>query len=407
MLQRMLKYSRTHFDLWRLLDGITDRRPQPEIPTNQITRTVVVMNLARMGSLNAVKMSKDSSFWNTLLDNGLPSPDTIGRVNCGVPAGDVRKVIRALYTSMRRKKVPLWTIRGLSMLVLDGHESHCSCLQKCSGCLARTHQLKNGEERTEYYHRHIMGLLIMRDFCFLLDVEPQKSGEDEVAAATRMLTRLCHDYPRAFDVVAADGLYTRSNFFNLVTELGKYVLTILKNEERHLFKDALGLCDLQKPITIDDGSVMKTIWDLEELTSWDGIKGSVRVVRSLELSRVKRQRTKKNEEIEREWWFATTIPSAIMPAGPVVEFGHGRWAIENQGFNETVNQWKANHVYRHDENAMLIFLLLMIISYNLFHLYFWRNLKEAYRKTKTKLHILCLITAELYASLCQPKPAPA
>jgi len=42
----------------------------------------------------------------------------------------------------------------------------------------------------------------------MVDAEPMRSGEDEVATAIRLLERVIASYPRAFDVVIADALYT-------------------------------------------------------------------------------------------------------------------------------------------------------------------------------------------------------
>jgi hypothetical protein len=40
----------------------------------------------------------------------------------------------------------------------------------------------------------------------------------------------------------------------------------------------------------------------------------------------------------------TTLPKATAATGAVVQLGHGRWTIENQGFNEISNRWHADHV---------------------------------------------------------------
>lgn len=45
-------------------------------------------------------------------------------------------------------------------------------------------------------------------FYLPLDLEPQLPGEDEVGCATRLLERVMLNYPRAFDLILADGLYT-------------------------------------------------------------------------------------------------------------------------------------------------------------------------------------------------------
>ena len=64
-----------------------------------------------------------------------------------------------------------------------------------------------------------------------------------------------------------------------------------------------------------------------------------------------------------------------MPTAPVVRWGHARWDIENQGFNELVNGWYADHVYKHEPQAMEAFLLTLFLAYNLFHGWLTRNLK--------------------------------
>ena len=75
----------------------------------------------------------------------------------------------------------------------------------------------------------------------LLDQEPQRVGEDEVATALRLLERAIGSYPRAFNLVLADAPYATAPFFNFVLAHGKHVLTVLKDERRHLLQDATGL----------------------------------------------------------------------------------------------------------------------------------------------------------------------
>ena len=90
----------------------------------------------------------------------------------------------------------------------------------------------------------------------------------------------------------------------------------------------------------------------------------------------------------------------------VVDMGHGRWSIENQGFNELVNRWHADHVYKHHPAALLVFLLLALLCLNVFMAFYHRNLKPAVRRAATMLHIAQLIAAELYAAiLTQPARA--
>src|SRR5258708_26787930 len=83
---------------------------------------------------------------------------------------------------------------GIGIAVLDGHESHASYLQHCAGCLERTMHTGN-TDRTQFYHRQVTLMLLpgARPGCepirLLLDHEPQRPGEDEVATALRLLAR--------------------------------------------------------------------------------------------------------------------------------------------------------------------------------------------------------------------------
>ena len=68
-----------------------------------------------------------------------------------------------------------------------------------------------------------------------LDLEPQRGGEDEVAVALRLLERVLARYPRAFDLVLADGLYAQASFFNFLLRHHKHALVVLKDPRRDLY----------------------------------------------------------------------------------------------------------------------------------------------------------------------------
>lgn len=61
--------------------------------------------------------------------------------------------------------------------------------------------------------------LVGSDFYLMLDAEPQRPGEDEVAAALRLLDRVLQAYPRAFDAVVADGLCAVGPVFNHIVQM--------------------------------------------------------------------------------------------------------------------------------------------------------------------------------------------
>jgi len=249
--------------------------------------------------------------------------------------------------------------------------------------------------------------LVARDFALLLDAEPQRPGEDEVAAALRLLERLLRSYPRAFDVIVADALYADPRLFNYAIEHGKDVLTVLKNERRDLLQDARALMAQQTPQSLQVAGADCQCWDVSDLSSWPTVNRPVRLVRSVETRSVRRQLDRQVHTQTSEWCWVTTLSALRAPTAAVVRLGHRRWAIENEGFNELANTWHADHVYRHQPAALLVFLLLAMICLNVFVAFYHRNLKPAARRAASMLHIARLITAELYASIpAGPTRAP-
>jgi hypothetical protein len=135
--------------LGSLLDGLTDARRQPRIATSVIVRSLLVMIVTRLGSLNAAEQTRSSSVWRRFLKDALPSADTLGRVAAQMEPNTVRKALLDLYTDLKRNKAlpPPW--HGLMPLVLDGHELHFTEHRHCPACLQRTISTAHGEH-TQY-----------------------------------------------------------------------------------------------------------------------------------------------------------------------------------------------------------------------------------------------------------------
>jgi hypothetical protein len=393
-----------------LIAGITDRRLEPRISTAIVAKSAAVMCWARMGSLNALEMSGQSRFWKYWLGAPLPSADTMGTVYSKMDASTIRDAIHHVYGQLKRNKA-LPDNGGIAVAIVDGHESHTSYLQHCPGCLKRTIRFETGD-RTQYYHRQVTLMLVTgapanrEPLRIPLDHEPQLTGEEEVATATRLLKRVIARYPRAFDLVLADALYARSDFFNFLRDRNKHVLVVLKDERRNLYQDAAGMFTFVPPVKGNFRSRDCLWWDFPDLHSWPEVKTPVRVIRSLETRSVKRQLDHKRETLTSDWVWVTTLPSEQVPAGRCVEFGHQRWDIENYGFNELVNGWHADHVMKHDANAIECFLLMAFLTLTLYHAFIYLNLKPSLRSGKSKEYWAKLMAAEIYADLTPTAMSP-
>lgn len=357
------------------------------------------MFLARLGSLNGLEQLKEKSLaLREFLEGYLPSADTIGRVVAKIDPDTVRCANKTIYAQLKRNKALEPPGHGLIAVNFDGHESHATYERHCGGCLERTINKGTENEKIQFYHRHVTAQLFFRNFSLLLDAEPQLPGEDEVSCAMRLFERIIVDYPRAFDVVNADALYAKSNFFNLVIKHNKDIVTVLKDDRRDLLKDAGSLFENKPPTCLyTNGTTEIECWDGCDFQSWPQVNKPVRVVRTRESKKpVRRQLNGKLEQPPvSSWTWVTTLSPQRARTQVVVEIGHSRWSIENNGFNEGANHYFADHVYKHDSGAMLNFWLLCMMAYNIFHCFYLRNLKPTVRVRYTMLTIARAIQAEL------------
>ena len=398
----MLLYSDKVFNLRYLIKGIGDNRKRRQIAMEWIFACGLVMAVGQIGSLNAIGQTDQRRYWRRWVGGKIASADAIGYGFARVDCDSIRAVIRSVYSQLKRNKALHALRAGMIALVLDGHESHCSQKRCCKGCLQRRLRTKHGEEKLEYYHRHVMASLVFEGICLPLDMEPQRPKEDEVKCAIRLLERILKNYPRAFDLIIADGLYARAPFFKFVIKHGKDVIAVLKDDRRDLLKDARGLFKREKSTVYQEGTIQKECWDIEEFRSWDQLDYPVRVVRSIETRKIKRQKTKVIEDQVTEWVWVSTIAKRRLETQNFIKFAHDRWKIENNGFHELVNYWHSDHVYRHDPVAIEAFGLVTMLAYILFHAFIGRNLKAVFRERFTKKHLAQMLTAEMYQEKFNP-----
>jgi len=379
------------------LSRLSDRRLQPRIPTPGLVQTALILFWARLGSLNALETVQRDGAWKRWLGREAGSVDTLGRVYATLSREELRAGLHHVYVRLKRNKA-LPALRGWGIAILDGHESHATYGRHCSGCLRRTVHLESGD-RVQFYHRQVTLMLVSGSLRLLLDLEPQRPGEDEVATALRLLRRVLGAYPRAFQVVLADGLYAQAPFLNFLLAHGKHAVVVLKDERRDLYQDACGLFRLMTPQNGRYRSRHCLWWDVSGLTSWPQVTEPVRVVRSQETDPVRRAESGETTTQTREWIWVTTLPSAVVPTASVVHWGHARWDIENYGFNELVHGWHADHIYKHDPNAVESFLLTVFLAYNLFHAWLTRNLQPSVQRGRTQVFWARLMAAEIYGAV--------
>lgn len=393
ILGRLLNYAEKMYGLCSGLREVKDGRIKPRVPAGRVALAYLALLVTRLGSLNALEERQAPRVWAKWLGGPLPSADVMGDVAATMQLEPLRALLRHQHARAKRNKALGRDPSGLRWLILDGHEGVASYRRSWKDCLERVVHCVKGD-RTQSYFRYVAAYLTNGRQCLLLDAEAQLPGEGEIACAMRLLIRLFEHYPRAFDVVCGDNAYMDPKLWKLVREHKKHLIAVLKNEDRDLLVDARSLFAGIAPTPFDDKKVQRLCWDLKGFTSWPQCGEPVRVVRSVERTTIRRQRTKQLETLETEWFWVTSLPPWMASTQTIVRAGHGRWDIENYGFNELGNLWHGDHAYKYNAHALLACTLLLFIAVNLFHAFVERNLKPQIRLGRTTKYWADLIAAE-------------
>ena len=229
VLRRLLRYAEKRFGIRQALTEVSDGRKKAQKCQGKLVWAMFVMTLCRFGSINLLVANRRRAFWGLRGCDAIPSARTIGRGAVSCDHDGIRELLRTIYRKMKRRKGLRSPFHpSLFALIIDGHECFCSYRRKWKGCLKRRIKTPQGE-RIQYYCRVVTAVLLCDDFILLLDVEQQRPGEDEVACACRLFKRLMFNYPKAFDVVCADGLYAQQPFIKLVRKHRKHCIVVLKD----------------------------------------------------------------------------------------------------------------------------------------------------------------------------------
>ena len=379
MLYRALAYGQKIFNLKRELATLRDQRQKPEIPALVFHKALLMLWLCRLPSMLALEQLGRKGAGRRYLRQAMPGADQLGNISQQLDLDGLRAILGRMYKRLNRNKV-LCAFRGHRLAVVDGHEINASYDRCCEQCQTRKLTV-NGEERIQYYHRAVILQLVGPGFRLLLDFELLGPHEDEGSAALRLIARVLETHPRSFDILLGDGLYPQARIFKLLRRHGKHAIAVLKDERRDLMVDARALFTAEPQQALTQNKTAYQIWDVEQLDSWESYPEKVRVVRSVETKTVgERQGGKRIEHSQvSEWIWVTTLPAAEVSCETIVLFGHERWRIENEGFNELCNAWHANHYFRHHPTAITGLWLLLFIAHALFHC-FLRNLKPCIRQ---------------------------
>jgi len=380
-LAQFLQYTGKVFGLKGVLRRVGDGRVEPRVPILPLVLCLVLGVVMRIGSYHDLaQQTKSRRRWRHLC--GLKAPvahEIFGYATERMSPEDWRQNQAQVVKELKRNKaLESCKIKGLLFLSLDANEHFASFSRTCPRCCQRQVEMLDTEGKklkvTQYYHRYVFAHLSGPKANVVLDVEPILPGEEECAAALRLLGRIRRLYgPRFFDGVTADGWYAKGPFLRALDKLGWLWIVVLKREDMEVFQEAVQLSQGQKPsaeFRDEERQRHAQLWEVRDLHFSDGYtKGkSVQVVISDE--RWTEHKVQGGKKISRaqqsRWmWVACEGLSGYLPE-VIYHGGHRRWGIENQAFNELTQGYHLTHCYHHDPTSMLVQMLILIFGFTLF-----------------------------------------
>jgi hypothetical protein len=382
-LRGFVAYSEKHFQLPLLASSFTSERFDPLIPDRAVALSLLLGEVAHIGSLLQLAEETKLPQWQRWVGYHNPiSHDAFGYASQRMDPEQLRRVARYINRRLKRgKSFEASKMHGLLVVSLDANEQFCSDHRCCEDCLNRevTCQNAHGEpvKKTQYYHKQIYAQLSGPSLSVILDVEPMRPGEEECAAALRLLRRMRQRYgPRFFDLAVVDAWYTNGPFLKTVTkELGWPVVAVLKQERREIYQEALTLTAGKPTQVVERGEGPNRrrveIWDVPALRLSDTYTDPVRVVRVRERWTERTQQGKEWKTLEKEQTWIWVVAGDLdgYDGAAIRDFGHLRWKIENNAFGELTQHWHLTHVAHHKPVAVLALLWIKIIAFTLFHAY--------------------------------------
>lgn len=399
-LQQLWAYGNKVYDLGRRLQQTGEHRQYPQIPAAPVAVSLFLGALLALPSWLTVAKKTRKKSWQRLIRYGQAlNHELFNYVSEFLSLEALREHLYAVARRAKANKLmDRHKICGYHVLALDANELFSSRSRCCEGCCARTVKVTGAEgqitEVVEHYHRAVFAHLVGSDL--ILDLEPIRPGEEECAAALRLLGRLrrCLGV-RFFDVVSVDAWYTKTPFLDAVQKLGWEFVAVLKQNDYEAAKEADALRPARPQTSFEDRGRQVELREVCHVPLTQQAQLTVRVVLSDERWEQRQRRGKvwKSQSKRSHWRWVVSSGLAQVPAKGIWQMGHGRWAIENKAFNLLTRTYHLSHCFHHHPVAIVACLLLTLLAVNVTTLFYrhwivpraqadytWSDLLEDFRE---------------------------
>jgi hypothetical protein len=381
------------FDLPRRLRAVRDQRTDPEISAGVLTTSLFLGAVMRVPSFLQLEAETRRPGWQRLIRRSKAiSDDAFGYGLEHARLEDLRAVLVAVNQTLKRNKaLEAAKINGLLAVAVDGNEHFKSRARCCAECCQRQIKVSDDSgqlvEVTEYYHRHVYAQLNGPNLSTILDLEPIRPGEEEAAAALRLLGRIRRLYgPRFFDVITVDAWYATGPFIKAVQRLGWGVVSVLKQERYEIYQEATALTRKQEPQRHEWKDRKIELWEAKNLPFTDEAIGLMRVVLAEERWQGRKRVGGKKliQEKHNSWRWLASKELDGYSSQVIWQIGHRRWGIENHAFNELTQHYHLEHCPHHHPVAIIAWLLILVLAFNVFE-WFSRLHGKLWRSGQTTL----------------------
>jgi len=322
-LGQFIRYCQRVFDLSRHAAGTKDGRPYPEVAMFGIWFSLFLGAVLRVPSFLQLEAETARACWQRWMGwSSKISDDVFAYATERMDPENLRShLVFANKTLKRNKAFEGNKMGGLLVASLDANEQFKSRCRCCPECLQREIKIKDsaGQEQTviEYYHKQVYCQISGPHLSSILDVEPQRAGEEEAATALRLLTRVRENYgPRFFDVVVLDAWYAKGPVLNHISDWSWGVVVVLKREEYHIWKESEALTRGTKPSQEFKHQERRVqLWEVKDLDFSESTKEKVRVVRSHETFEEVQQIGGKRQRVAKEQNWRWVVNEILSPYG--------------------------------------------------------------------------------------------
>lgn len=376
-LHQIWAYGNKVYGLAHRLRHTGEHRLYPQIPVAPVAVSLFLGALLGLPSWLKVAKKTRKQSWQRLMRYGQGlNHEAFNYVSEFLSLDALRE---HLYVVARRAKankvLDRHKIAGYHVLALDANELFSSRSRCCEGCCARTVKATGADgqvaEVVEYYHRAVFAHLVGSDL--ILDLEPIRPGEEECAAALRLLGRLRRRLGvRFFDVVSVDAWYTKTPFLNAVQKLGWEFVAVLKQSDYEAHKEADALRPAQAQTAFAQAGRQVELRQVDQVPLTQQADLTVRVVLADERWQERQRQGKawKTQTKRSHWRWVASAGLDQVPAKGIWQIGHGRWAIENKAFNLLTRSYHLTHCFHHHPVAIVAWLLLSLLAVNVTTLFY-------------------------------------